>query len=90
MDGHLGWYTKPQLKRYNKDFLTRESKATIGATNRLICQLEFVGHLAGALPYKYLMIDESQLYFAQATESCLASSDVRKLWEVLTRLIKTA
>ena len=90
MDDTLDRYTKPQLKHYNNNFATRESKATMGAANQLICQLEIIGLLAWTPPYKYLMIDESQLLFAQAASSYLPSSEVRKMWEVPTRLIKTA
>ncbi len=36
------------------------------------------------------MIKESQLFFAQAASSCLPSSEVRNMWEVLKRLIETA
>jgi len=64
LDDPLDFYTRLELKHYNKDFPSKELKSTMGAANQLICQSESVGHLQGCEPYKYVMIDESRLFFA--------------------------
>jgi hypothetical protein len=70
-DHPLDWSKDAELKHYDFDYKTTESKAAMGVANKLICQLESISHLAGAAPYKYLMIDESELFFAQAASSCI-------------------
>ena len=41
--------------------------------------------------YTHLIIDESQLFFIQAASSCLDDMEaVRKMWRVLSYLIRTA
>jgi len=63
LDDPLDFYTRPELKHYNRDFPSKALKSTMGAANQLICQLESIGHLQGCEPYEYVMIDESQLFF---------------------------
>jgi hypothetical protein len=47
--------------------------------------------LEGAARYTHLIIDESQLLFTQAASSCLGDREaVRKMWRVLSYLIRTA
>jgi len=85
------WYLVRDLKRSSIDFPTQETKATMGAANRLICQHESVHFLEGAARYTHLIIDESQLLFIQAATSCLGDKEtVRKMWRVLSYLIRTA
>jgi hypothetical protein len=79
------------LKHYSHDFKCREHKHKMAGANQLICQLESIRHLHGAKPYTYLMINELQLLFMQATsETFKQTEDVQLMWEVLSSLIKSA
>jgi hypothetical protein len=79
------------LKHYSHDFKGRDNKHKMAGANQLICQLESIRHLHGAKPYTYLMIDESQLLFMQASsETFKQTEDVRMMWEVLSYLIRSA
>ena len=49
-----------------------------------MCQLESIHYLSGAEPHKYLMIDESQLLFLQATSGTLKDkASIALMWETL-------
>ena len=79
------------LQHYNNHFKSREAKLFMGSTNQLVCQLESIHYLHGALPYDNIMIDESELLFNQAaTGKFKTDDDVRNMWQALTYHLRNA